>query len=409
MSNVKRRTRRILSITIAFVLLLSACSTDSGDDGSGVPPTSAATESVEPIRIGTLLSVSGPLANLGDKMKKGMQLAIDQLNAEGGIDGRPIEWIFYDPAGDASTAIEQTRRLLTSDNVDVIVGGGTSSGLALAMADITEEAGVLFMATEGARHIVLPVENRQLTFKATFNDTDIIKRTIEFWIEKGITKVAFLPDTSGFGVSALEVIQELAPAAGIELFVESFDPSATDLTPQLSRLSQNEPEAYLAWTATPAGVVFLKNAYELGLYDDALIQNGFGFVDSRYMVQAGDASVGLLLTAGNLPIYDQLPDSAVQKSALTDFVDAYRAAFNEDPNVFATQTYDGMMLVAEAIRRAGTTEGTALARAMEGLTGYIGLNGVFNFSAESHAGLKASDASIFEWNGDRFSWVWPTP
>ncbi|MEZ5175590.1 MAG: ABC transporter substrate-binding protein [Acidimicrobiia bacterium] len=403
---------KTISIGLAIGMLAASCSSDSSEEPTTTQAQQGATTTVggqmEPIRVGTLLSVTGPLANLGDKMQQGMQLAVDQINDAGGIDGRPIEWIMYDPAGDASTAIDQTRRLITSDQVDVIVGGGTSSGIALGMADITEEAGIVFMATEGARQIVSPIEDRQLTFKSTFNDTEIIERTIEFWQDRGITRVAFLPDTTGFGTSALEVIEELAPPAGIELFVESFDPSTTDLTPQLSRLAANNPQTFFAWTATPAGVVFLKNASELGLQDDALLQNGFGFVDSRYMVQAEDASVGSLLTAGKLPVYDQLPGGDAQKEALTKFHDAFVDAFGEAPNVFATQTYDGMMLVAEAIRRAGTTEGTAVAKALESITDFVGLNGVYNFSADRHAGLQASDAVVFEWNGERFSLVWPS-
>lgn len=364
---------------------------DAGDDASG-----------EPIVVGTILSVTGPIANLGDKMRRGIELAIEQINAEGGIDGRPIEQVFYDPAGDTATAVDQTRRLIQEDGVDVIVGGGSASGIALAMVPITQEAGIVFMATEGARQIVEPADEHRLTFKATFNDTAIVERTLQFWEEQGVERVAFLPDTSGFGQSAQEVLEDLAADAGIELFIEPFDPAATDLTPQLSSLSGNDPDAYLAWTTTAAGVVFMNNVAQLGLDDDAFVQHGFGFVDERFFEQAGDAGLDVVLTSPKLPAHDQLPEDDPQREVIGDFVEAYQERFDEFPNAFAGQTFDGMNLIAEAIRIAGTTDGEALATAMESITGFVGVTGVYNLSPEDHSGLSADDAAIIRWTGDRF-------
>jgi branched-chain amino acid transport system substrate-binding protein len=381
---------------------VDADGTEAADAGTGTGEC-VPSDSNDPIRVGTILSVTGPIANVGDKMRRGIELAIAQINAEGGIEGRTIEQVFYDAAGDTATAVEQTRRLLEQDEVDVIVGGGSSSGVALAMLPITQEAGVLFMATEGARQIVEPAEEHALTFKATFNDTVVLERTIEFWQEQGVESVAFLPDTGGFGQSAQEVIEELAESAGIALSVESFDPAATDLTPQLSSLSSGTPGAYMAWTTTPAGVVFMNNANQLGLNDEAFIQHGFGFIDERFFEQAGDAGDGVILTSGPLPIYDQLPADDPQKPVIADFVEAYDEMFNEFPNVFAGQTYDGMQLVAEAICRAGSTDGEALATALEGVTDYVAISGVYNMSSDDHSGLSADDAHIIEWDGERFS------
>lgn len=373
-------------------------------DGSSDSQQQGSTDG-DTIRIGTILSVTGPAGYLGDKMRQGAELAVEEINASGGINGKKIEWFFYDSAFDSAKAVSQTRRLIYDDKVHAIVGGGSASGLALAMAPITEEAGIVFMATEGAREIVEPRENRPLTFKATFNDTEIIERTIQFWKERGITRVAFIPDTSGFGQSALEVMEELAPAAGIELFVESFDPSVQDMTPQLTRLRQHDPQAYLAWTATSAGVVFLKNAEQLGLGENALIQNGFGFVDDRFMVQAGNAAVGSLLTSPKLPVWDQLPEDDPVRARNEEFVKLFRDKYNEDPNVYAGQTYDGMHLVAEAIRRAGTTDAQAVAAALEGIEDFVGVTGVHTFSPESHRGLLTEQAVIIRWNGERFELV----
>src|SRR5271156_6004376 len=104
----------------------------------------------DPVRIGTILSVSGPAAFLGQDMKDGTQLAVDEINDAGGIDGRKIDWIFYDAQSQTQHAISEARRLLSNDGVDIIVGGGSMSGIALAIAPMAEAAQGPFVSTEGA-------------------------------------------------------------------------------------------------------------------------------------------------------------------------------------------------------------------------------------------------------------------
>src|SRR5215470_14291990 len=123
----------------------------------------------DPIRIGTILSVSGPAAFLGQDMKDGAQLAVDEINEAGGIGGRKIEWIFYDAQSQTQQAIAEARRLLSNDGVEMIVGGGNMSGIALAIAPMAEAAKIPFVSTEGASAIVNPVE-RRFVFKSTVDD-----------------------------------------------------------------------------------------------------------------------------------------------------------------------------------------------------------------------------------------------
>src|SRR3984957_237767 len=111
----------------------------------------------DPIRIGTILSVSGPAAFLGQDMKDGAQLAVDEINEAGGVGGRKIEWIFYDAQSQTQQAIAETRRLLSNDVVELIVGGGNMSGIPPATAPRAKAAKVPFVSTEGASAIVNPV------------------------------------------------------------------------------------------------------------------------------------------------------------------------------------------------------------------------------------------------------------
>lgn len=399
--------RRLLALTLLLVSLpfaLAACGSDD-DSGGGSAGASTGGDSAqgggEPIKIGSLFSVTGPPAVVGDKMRKGLELAVDELNADGGVEGRRLEIVFYDPAGDTAKAVDQTRRLISRDDVDVVVGGGSQSGIALAMQPLLQRADKLFMATEGAREIVQPADARPTTFKSTFNDTVVLQRTADFWAARGVRSVGFLPDTSGFGESAKAELERLAPEAGLTVESESFDPTATNLTPQLTNLRRGDPQAYVAWTTTPAATTFLRNARQLGL--DALLGLGFGSADPAFYEQAGDAARGALLSAGKLPIYDRLPQGDPQKAVIARFVDAYEARYDEPANVFAAQAYDGVRLVAEAIRASGgDLSGAALADALEGLGSYQGVNGDFRYTADDHSGLGVDAVAVSEWNGRRF-------
>lgn len=406
-------SRRLLALALLLVTAtfgFAACgSDDDGGDGGGATAAGASTSADsasgggDPIKVGSLFSVTGPPAVVGDKMRKGLELAVDELNAAGGVDGRQLEVVFYDPAGDTAKAVDQTRRLISRDAVDVVVGGGSQSGIALAMQPLLQRADKLFMATEGAREIVQPADERPTTFKSTFNDTVVLQRYADFWNARGVRSVGFLPDTSGFGESAKAELEALAPDAGIAVQSESFDPTATNLTPQLTNLRRANPQAYAAWTTTPAATTFLRNAQQLGLDGRALLGLGFGSADPAFYEQAGAAARGALLAAGKLPVYDRLPDSDPQKAIITRFVEAYEARYDEPANVFAAQAYDGVQLVAQAIRAAGgDLSGEALAKALEGLGSYQGVNGDFRYTAEDHSGLGVGAVAISEWDGRRF-------
>ena len=114
----------------------------------------------EPLRMGSILSVTGPAAFLGEDMKAGLQLAVDEINAAGGIGGRKIVWTFYDAESQTQKAISATRRLISQDKVQLIVSGGNMSGIALAMAPMAESASIPFISSEGALAIVTPVNER---------------------------------------------------------------------------------------------------------------------------------------------------------------------------------------------------------------------------------------------------------
>ena len=358
----------------------------------------AALAQSEPFRIGTVLSVSGPGAFLGDHMKRGMELAIEEINAKGGINGRKIEWVFYDAETQASKAVTSTRRLIEQDKVDIIVGGGNASGLALAMVPIVEKAQIPFLSTEGSMQIVNPVAERKWTFKSTLDDDKVLERAADSFAKRGITSVALLYDSSGFGQSAKEQMERVAPKRGLKVLYETFNPSDTDMTAQLTRIKASDAKAIICWTITPAGVVFIKQAKQLGL-GDRVIMHGYGFVDDRYMKQAEGAAEGMDLLSQKFPVGPDLPGSDPLKQRIADVTARFEKRFNTKPNQFVAQTYDAIYMAAEALAKGGKDK-EKIRSALEGLKNFKGAGGDFSFSPTSHSGLGKDDAVVINWKNN---------
>lgn len=354
-----------------------------------------------PFKIGTILSVTGPSAFLGEDMKKGMEVAIERINSQGGINGRKIEWVFYDAESQTTKGINSTKRLIEQDKVDIIVGGGNNSGIAMAMVPLVEGAKMPFISTEGAMGIVNPVAERQFSFKSTVDDDMVMERLADYFAKRKITNVAMVHDSSGFGQSAVEQMKKVAAARKLNVTYESFNPADTDLTPQLTRVKASPAQAVICWTVTPAGVVFLKQAQQLGLGDRQLV-HGYGFVSQRYMQMSGDATKGLLLASVKFPVGDQLPASDPTKPMITELQQLYRKKYNNaEPNQFVAQTYDAIMLAAQALAKGGNDK-TKVRDALREIKGFKGAGGTFNFAADRHSGLSKADLVLLKWENNRF-------
>lgn len=356
------------------------------------------------VRIGTILSVSGPAAFLGQDMKDGAQLAVDEINAAGGIDGRKIEWIFYDAQSQTQQAITEARRLLSNDGVAIIVGGGNMSGIALAIAPMAEAAKIPFVSTEGASAIVNPVADHHWSFKSTVDDYLVLQRAADYFDKKGLRKIALLADTSGFGQGAAEQLKIVAKERDLDAIYESFTPSDTDLIPQLGRIRDAGAQAIICWTVTPAGVVFLKQAQQLGLDEKLPLIHSYGFVTGKYMELAGSAAAKLLLLSQKFVVGDQLPDADPVKPKIAVLTDRFKQRFNRVPNQFVAQTYDALYLAKIALQQGGSDREKVRA-ALENIRDYRCASGIFSFSPEHHSGLAKNNIVLVNWANGRFNLV----
>ncbi|HLO65220.1 MAG TPA: ABC transporter substrate-binding protein [Azonexus sp.] len=347
----------------------------------------------EPIKIGSVLSVTGPAAFLGDPELKTLQMYIDDINKAGGVVGRPLQLVHYDDGSDANKANGFTKRLLDDDKVDVIIGG-TTTGATMSMIPLVEKAGVPFISLGGAVVIVEPV--KKFTFKVSHNDRMAAEKIYEDMKKKGISKVALLSETSGFGQSGRKESEAMAAKYGITLVAnETFGPKDTDMSPQLTKI-KNTPgvQAVYIFGLGQGPAIATKNYKQLGL--TLPLYHSHGVASEEFIKLAGPAAEGVRLPASALLVADKLPASDAQKQVVMAYTKAFNDKWKTDVSTFGGHAYDALMLVVNAIKKAGGTDKAKVRDAIEATKGYVGTGGVVNMAASDHLGLDLTAFRLLE-------------
>lgn len=352
----------------------------------------------DPIKIGSILSVTGPAAFLGDPELKTMQLYVEKINKDGGVLGRPLELVHYDDGSDASKANGFAKRLIESDKVDVLVGG-TTTGSTMSIVPLVEKAGVPFISLAGAVVVVEPV--KKFVFKTPHTDRMAAEKVFEDMRKRNLTKVALFSETSGFGQSGKKEAEGVTAKYGITLVSnETYGPKDTDMSPQLTKIKNTAGvQAVFVIGLGQGPAIVTKNYKQLGI--SLPLYHAHGVASEEFIKLAGPAANGVRLPAAALLVADKLPDNDAQKPVSVAYTKAYTAKWNSDISTFGGHAYDGLMIAVEAIKRAGGTDKAKVRDAIEATKGYVGTGGVVNMSATDHMGLDLSAFRMLEIkNGD---------
>jgi branched-chain amino acid transport system substrate-binding protein len=351
------------------------------------------------IKIGSVLSVSGPAAFLGDPELKTLQMYVEKINAEGGVLGRKLELVHYDDGSDAGKANGFTKRLIESDKVDVLIGG-TTTGATMAMAPLVDKAGMPFISLAGAVVIIDPV--KKWVFKTPHTDRMAAEKVFEDMKKRGITKVGLLSETSGFGASGRKESQIVASKYGITLVAdETYGPKDTDVTAQLTRIKGTAGvQAVFVFGLGQGPAVVTKNYGQLGMTAIPMYQS-HGVASDEYIKLSGRAAEGVRLPTPALLIGQMLPAGDAQKAIVTGYDKSYKDRYKIDPSTFGGYALDALNLSLDAIKRAGGTDKEKVRNALEQTKGFVATTGVFNMSATDHMGLDLSAFRMVEVkNGD---------
>ena len=352
----------------------------------------------DPIKIGSVLSVTGPAAFLGDPELKTLQMYVEDINKKGGLLGRNLELVHYDDGSDAGKANGFGKRLIDDDKVDIIVGG-TTTGATMSMAPLVEKAGVPFISLAGAVVIVEPV--KKWVFKTPHTDRMAAEKVFEDMKKRGLTKVALFSESSGFGQSGKKETEAVAGKYGITLVAnETYGPKDTDMSPQLTKI-RNAPgvQAVFIFGLGQGPAIATKGYKQLGM--TLPLYHAHGVASDEFIKLAGPASEGVRLPAAALLIANKLAANDPQKAVAEGYSSAFSAKWKTDVSTFGGHAFDGLMLAVDAIKRAGSTDKAKVRDAIEATKGFVGTGGVVNMSATDHMGLDLSAFRMLEIkNGD---------
>lgn len=351
------------------------------------------------IRIGAVLSVTGPASFLGDPAEKTLKMYVDQINAAGGVNGRRLQLITYDDGGDANRARTFATRLVEEDRVVAMVGGSTT-GTTMAMVPVFEDARIPFISLAGAVVIIEPV--KPFVFKTPHTDRMACEKIFDDLRRRNLTRVALISGTDGFGASMRTECLRVNARFGIEIIAdETYGPRDTDMTPQLTNIRGRAGLQAVVNAGFGQGpAIVTRNYRQLGI--TVPLYQSHGVASKQFIELAGDAANGVRLPAAALLVADRLPANDPQRPVAIAYRDTFQRVANQPVSTFGGHAYDGLMILIEAMRRAGPAATPVQIRdQIRATRGFMGTAGIFNMSATDHMGLDLAAFKMLEIrNGD---------
>jgi len=377
---------------VCALALVGAMIAGCAPKGEGEDTTDGA-QPKEPYRIGAILSLTGTYAGLGAPEKNTLEMEVERINAAGGIDGHLIEIAYEDDATDAAKAQAAAVRLIEQEDVVAIIGA-TGTGQSMAMRADIARAGIPQVSIAGGT--VITKDFSEWVFQTPWSNSLVVPFTLDYLKEQGITKIALITDTGGFGADGLAVLQEEAPKAGLTV-VESqtFNPGDTDMTGQLTKIKASDAQAVVLWNAGKEAAIVAKNMQQLNM--GLPLYGGHGNARSEFIEGASSAAEGFHFAAGKVLIPSSYGEGTESYSVATDFIDRYTTRYGKGPDTFAGHAYDALHLIVEALGRLDEGFAPADLRAeIEATSGFVGIGGVFTFSPTDHNGLSEGDLVMYE-------------
>ena len=349
------------------------------------------------IKVGVNVSATGPAASLGIPERNTFALMPQTIG------GKKIQYIVLDDASDTTTAVKNTRKLISEDKVDVIVGS-TITPNSLAMIDVVAEAETPMVSMAASSRIVDPVDaKRRWVFKTPQNDQQMAFVIVSHMLGQGVKSAGFIGFADAYGEGWWNEFSKLAETRGIKVVAnERYQRNDTSVTGQVLKLISARPDAILiAGSGTPAALP-QKTLKERG-YAGKIYQT-HGVANNDFLRVCGKDCEGTFLPAGPVLVSEQLPnDHPVKKSAIA-YVDAYEKAHGKGSvSTFGAHAWDAGVLLQAAIPVAlkkaqpGTKEFRAALRdALEGIKNTPGAHGIFNMSTTDHLGFDQRAAVMIQ-------------
>jgi branched-chain amino acid transport system substrate-binding protein len=351
----------------------------------------------EPIKIGVVLSESGANEPLGKPEANAIDLFVKRINEAGGIDGHEVEVIIKDDQSDANKAQQAVVELLQQEDVVAVIGS-SGTGTTIAMKQETAKAEVPQVCMAAGANIM--EGGNTWIFRTPPTATEAGKKVLEYIADTlKVKKTALLYDTNPFGTDGKNVVEAEAPDFGLEVVVSEgyqTDESEEGMDTHLTNIMTYDPEVVVVWGTNPGPAKIAKRMRDKGI--DLPYVGSHGIANQAFIELAGEAANGVVFPAGKMLIYEQVLEPGTEEyDFIKDFSDAYFEEYGEQINTFAGHGWDAILIITEALKRAGVGATPAELRdEIEATEGLVGTAGIFTYTVEDHNGLTPDDLTMVE-------------
>lgn len=365
-------------LAMAMTLSLAACGAETasstGAETSGTADTAASeTTSGEStggtLRLGLAVPQTGTSAAGGEIVENGVQMAVDEINAAGGIDGKwMIELIVEDNQNDPSTSVNCMEKLCNQDNVDVVISA-TASSCCLADMEVTRQAKVPELAPASTA-ASLTEQGNEYFFRTAVTDSSNVVCLYDYLTgTMGGSRIAVLYESNDFGNGGYQLLQDYAGDYGVEIIdAQAYNVGDVDFSVQLTQIKEEAPDAIFVWGHYEEVTIMCK---QMAQYEVDIPMMGTGY-NSPYLTEMGGEYVEGIMLSTCYTTAD--PDEDVQAFD-KKYMELYGAAYDQN----APQSYDTIYMIADAVTRAQSTDSEAIQKALTEMKDFDGLTGVMNF------------------------------
>ena len=340
------------------------------------------------IKVGVLVSATGPAASLGIPEKNTIALLPKT------VAGQKIDYIVLDDGSDTTKAVTDTKKLISEDKVDAIMGSSITPN-SLAMVDVVGAAKTPMISMAASEQIIAPMDaNRHWVFKVPQNDSLMADAIAAHMSKAGIKTVAFIGFSDAYGEGWWKVFSKSAAANHLKIVdSERFNRTDTSVTGQVLKIISAHPDAVLvAGAGTPSAlpeVALKEQGYKGTIYQT------HGVANNDFLRVGGKDVEGTWLPAGPVLVAEQLPASNPIKKVALDYVKRYEAVYGAGSvSTFGAHAWDAGRLLDNAIpvalkaAKPGTEKFRAALRdALESTKNFVGAHGIFNMTPTNHNGM----------------------
>lgn len=350
--------KKIIAFAVVALFAMSMCF-------AGGDKESSADGAV--VKIGFIGPLTGDYANYGTLCRQAVEMAIDEINAKGGVNGASIKLFAEDSEGDSQKALAAMEKLSSSDKVCAIIGP-VLTGETFSVAERAQAEGIVIITPSASHKDITNVGD--YIFRTTPSDGLQGEVAGKYWSQVlGYTKLAVLYAKNDYSQGLYESMSEAFTQDGGQIVAaETFMVGDKDFKTQLTKLKNTDAQAIYLPDYTAEMAQILEQAAQLGI--DKPFLSGDGFLSEEIYSLAGQYTDGVVYTASA-----RVEESNKNK----EFKDAYTARWGIGPDSFATNAYDATYILVSVIEKVGTDR-KAIKTGMEQVKDFEGVNGIINFA-----------------------------